>query len=50
VWGRIARDLKPRHLDRIVTRVIDFAELPGAFEGYLKGEVLGRTVVRMPAT
>jgi len=47
VWGRIAGDLKPRHLDKIVTRCIPFAELPAAFEPYLKGEVTGRTIVRM---
>src|SRR5687767_4259090 len=47
IWRRIAGDLKPRHLDRIVTRVVDFADLPASFAGYLQGEVLGRTVVRM---
>jgi acrylyl-CoA reductase (NADPH) len=47
VWGRIATDLKPRHLDRIVTRTIAFDDLPGAFEAYLQGAVTGRTVVRI---
>lgn len=47
VWRRIATDLKPRHLDRIVSKTIPFAELPGAFEPYLKGAVTGRTVVRI---
>jgi len=47
VWQRIASNLKPRHLDRIVTREISFDELPGAFAGYMKGEVTGRTVVRI---
>jgi NADPH2:quinone reductase len=47
VWERIAGDLKPRHLDKIVTRCIPFAELPAAFEPYLKGEVTGRTIVRI---
>lgn len=47
VWGRIATDLRPRHLDRIVTRIIDFDALPGAFDAYLKGAVTGRTVVRI---
>lgn len=47
VWKRIATDLKPRHLDRIVTRTIDFEALPGAFQGYLDGTVTGRTVVRI---
>ena len=48
VWKRIATDLKPRHLGRIVTRTIDFDELPQAFPAYLKGQVMGRTVVRIP--
>jgi acrylyl-CoA reductase (NADPH) len=47
VWQRIATDLKPRHLARIVTRTIDFGELPGAFPAYLAGKVTGRTVVRI---
>jgi acrylyl-CoA reductase (NADPH) len=47
VWQRIASNLKPRHLDRIVTREIAFDELPGAFAGYTKGEITGRTVVRI---
>jgi len=47
VWERIASDLAPRHLDRIVTRTIDFDELPAAFDAYLRGGVTGRTVVRI---
>ena len=47
VWQRIATDLRPRHLARIVTRTIDFEELPGAFPAYLEGRVTGRTVVRI---
>jgi acrylyl-CoA reductase (NADPH) len=47
VWQRIATDLRPRHLDRIVTRNIPFEELPAAFPDYLAGRVTGRTVVRI---
>ena len=47
IWQRIATDLRPRHFDRLVTRTIDFDELPGAFSGYLEGRVTGRTVVRI---
>src|SRR5438105_2991136 len=47
VWQRIATDLRPRHLARIVTRTIDFDELPGAFPAYLEGKITGRTVVRI---
>lgn len=47
VWQRIATDLRPRHLARIVTRTIAFEELPQAFPAYLDGAVTGRTVVRI---
>jgi len=47
VWERLGSDLKPRHLDRIVSRTIGFDELPGAFDDYIKGAVTGRTVVRI---
>jgi len=47
VWSRLATDLKPQHLDRIVTRTIDRSELPRAFDDYLHSRVIGRTVVRM---
>jgi acrylyl-CoA reductase (NADPH) len=47
VWERLAHDLKPRHLDSIVTRTIDFDALPTAFDAYLKGGIVGRTVVRI---
>ncbi len=49
VWQRIAGDLAPRHLDRIVTRTIAFDELPGAFQAYMDGKVTGRTVVKIGA-
>ena len=47
VWKRLATDLRPRHLDRIVTRRIDLEQLPSAFDDYIKGTVVGRTVVRI---
>jgi NADPH2:quinone reductase len=47
VWQRIATDLRPRHLEQIVTRTIDFEELPAAFPAYLAAGVTGRTVVRI---
>jgi acrylyl-CoA reductase (NADPH) len=47
VWQRIATDLRPRHLERIVTRTIPFEELPAAFPDYIAGRVTGRTVVRI---
>jgi acrylyl-CoA reductase (NADPH) len=47
VWQRLATDLKPRHLDTIVTRIVGLDELPQAFEPYVKGAVLGRAVVKI---
>jgi len=47
VWRRLASDLRPRHFDRFVTRTIGLDELPGAFDDYIKGRVLGRTVVKI---
>jgi len=47
VWERIGTDLRPRHLKQIVTRTIDFPQLPQAFAAYLDGSVTGRTVVRI---
>ncbi|HEY0684513.1 MAG TPA: oxidoreductase [Steroidobacter sp.] len=47
VWQRLANDLKPRHLDSIVTRTLAFEQLPSAFDDYLKAGVTGRTVVRI---
>ncbi len=47
VWERIGGDLRPLHLDRIVTRTIPFERLPEVFNDYLQGAVMGRTVVRI---
>ncbi len=47
VWQRMASDLKPVALDKIITREIEFEQLPDAFGDYLKGEALGRTVVKI---
>ncbi len=44
-WARLAGDLRPRHLEAIVTRTIAFDELPTVFDDYLSGAVTGRTVV-----
>jgi len=47
VWSRLAGDLKPRHLDAIVTREVTMDELPGVFDEYIEGSVTGRTVVKI---
>ena len=48
VWDRLATDLKPRRLAQ-VTRSISIDELPAAFDAFIKGQVRGRTVVRVLA-
>jgi acrylyl-CoA reductase (NADPH) len=47
VWKRLASDLRPRHFDLIRSRIVEFDDLPGAFQDYLDNKVRGRTVVRI---
>lgn len=47
VWQRIGTDLKPQHLDKIAGNTIAFDELPGAFQAFIDGKVVGRTVVEI---
>ena len=46
-WQRLGDDLRPRNIDRIVTREINFDQLPEAFDDYLSASVSGRTVVKI---
>jgi NADPH2:quinone reductase len=46
VWGRLASDLKPRHLGEIA-HTIGLDELPAYFERMLKGQIKGRAVVKL---
>jgi len=47
LWSRLATDLRPRHLDQIVTRVVGLGQLPEVFHDLLAGGARGRTVVRV---
>ena len=47
VWKRISTDLKPSELGRIGHHVVAFDDLPAQFDAYIKGGVIGRTVVRI---
>ena len=47
VWNRIADDLAPAHLDRIVNREIALTDLPDVLPGYIDGTITGRTIVRL---
>ena len=44
IWGRLASDLKPRHLERIARR-IRFEEIEAAFDDLLAARATGRKVV-----
>jgi NADPH2:quinone reductase len=46
LWQRLTTDMRPRHLARI-TRTIEFGELMDAFDAFMDGSVMGRTVVRV---
>lgn len=45
LWQRLATDLKPRHLEEIVTQVVGLEELDRVFEDQLAGRLRGRTLV-----
>jgi NADPH2:quinone reductase len=47
LWNCLGSDLKPRHLDRIVTREVALGELSDCFDAYMNGSVVGRTLVRI---
>jgi NADPH2:quinone reductase len=47
IWQRLGGDLKPRHLEKIVTGVVDLDSLPDVFAGYIEGRVAGRTMVKI---
>lgn len=47
IWRRLGTDLKPGHLDDVVTRIVDFDQLPETFDSYLDGSNFGRTLVRI---
>jgi len=47
VWDRIAGDLRPAHLDRIVSKEVTLDELPNSFQAYIDRRVTGRTLVRL---
>ncbi len=46
IWGRLATDLRPRHLSAM-TRAVGLQELGPVFEGIVAGNQRGRTVVQL---
>jgi acrylyl-CoA reductase (NADPH) len=47
LWKRLAGDLAPAHLERIVTRVAAMDDLPAVFAEMLAGKTVGRTVIKI---
>lgn len=47
VWRRLATDLRPRHWGSLV-HTVELEQLTPLFESMMRGESLGRTVVRIP--
>jgi len=47
VWKRLADDLRPRHLDKIVNGEIDLEEVIGCMQDWIDGRVIGRKLVRL---
>jgi len=45
LWERLASDLEPKHLDKIVTNTVGLEDLPRVFDNMLAGKTMGRTVV-----
>jgi len=47
LWQRLSKELKPNHLDRIVTQTATLSDLPGIFDAMLAGKTTGRTVIKI---
>ena len=47
VWERIGADLCPQNLEIIAPKSISFEELPGTFDAFIEGGVIGRMVVNI---
>lgn len=47
VWRRLADDLRPRHLDKIVNGEIGLDQVCGCMQDWIDGRVIGRKLVRL---
>ena len=47
LWNRLVTDLTPKHLDKIVTNIVQLEDLPSIFENMLAGKTVGRTVIEI---
>jgi acrylyl-CoA reductase (NADPH) len=48
VWKRLATDLRPRGLDDAIAREVGLEGIEPVLDALLRGEAVGRTVVRLP--
>ena len=46
-WERLCSDLKPKDMDLIVKKVINFNDLPSSFDQYMEASIVGRIVVKI---
>jgi acrylyl-CoA reductase (NADPH) len=49
IWKRLATDMRPRHLDKIVSRTVTLDTMGPVFNDLIAGTVTGRAVVRIGA-
>jgi len=47
IWERLATDLRPRHLDKIVAETVTLEQLNEVFAAMLAGKIQGRIVVQV---
>lgn len=47
VWQRLAGDMRPAHLDKIVTRTVSMDKMGPVFNDLIAGRVTGRAVVKI---
>jgi NADPH2:quinone reductase len=49
IWKQLASDMRPRHLDKIVSRTVTLDTMGPVFDDLIGGAVTGRAVVRIGA-
>ncbi len=49
IWKRLATDMRPRHLDKIVSRTVTLDTMGPVFNDLIAGTVTGRAVVKIGA-
>ncbi|ALG66796.1 YhdH/YhfP family quinone oxidoreductase [Beggiatoa leptomitoformis] len=47
LWQRLATDLHPQQLDKIITHEVDFTQLQTVFNEYIENRMTGRTLIKI---